>query len=148
MLDYAQGIYRLKNPQKYIGKGLPKYRSSWEFYFMNFLDTHPSVLHWASEGIFIPYMHPITGKMTNYVPDFFMIVVGKNGKNRAELIEIKPKKEAVLECAKTTRDKAMLLINQAKWAAASKWCKERNITFRVLTEAQLFHQGNLRKRKK
>jgi len=139
--NYAQGVYKIKNPQKYIGKGDPKFRSSWEFYFMNFLDTHPSVLQWASEAVRILYRHPLTGKITNYVPDFIIVVVGKDGKNRAELIEIKPRKEAVLECAKSTRDQAMLLINQAKWAAAAAWAVKNGMTFRVLTEAQLFHQG-------
>ena len=44
MAKYASGKYIIKNPEKYIGKRAPTYRSSWEFTFMSFADNNPSVL--------------------------------------------------------------------------------------------------------
>ena len=46
---YAQGIYTIKNPHKYVGKGKPMYRSGWELTFMIFCDTNDKILKWASE---------------------------------------------------------------------------------------------------
>jgi len=35
--------------------------------------------------------------------------------------------------------------NYAKWDQAVKWCKRNGLTFRVITEDQIFHQGNKKK---
>jgi len=34
MGKFAQGKYKVKNPEKYVGTKEPTYRSSWEFMFM------------------------------------------------------------------------------------------------------------------
>jgi len=60
---------------------------------------------------------------------------------RAELVEIKPKKQSVVESKMSSRDRAVVAINYAKWAAAQKWCQRQGITFRVITEDQMFHNG-------
>jgi hypothetical protein len=60
---------------------------------------------------------------------------------RAELIEIKPKKQSVVESKMTSRDRAVVAVNYAKWASAQKWCKQHGLTFRVITEDQMFHNG-------
>ena len=73
MAKWAQGIFTPTNPEKYVGKNKPRYRSGWEFTFMQFCDKNDSVLQWASEAIAIPYRNPLTGKMSNYVPDFFIV---------------------------------------------------------------------------
>ena len=86
---FANGIYEMKNPQKYSGNKSPRYRSGWEHAFMRFCDNHPSVVNWASEAIQIPYRNPLTGKGTVYVPDFVVMYQDKNGKKHAELIEVK-----------------------------------------------------------
>lgn len=105
---------------------------------MTFLDSHPSVIQWASESIKIPYVNPLTGKKSQYVPDFLVLYKDKNGKQHAELVEVKPKKEAMLENAKSKRDKAFLIVNQAKWQAALLWCKKSGVVFRLITEDELF----------
>lgn len=138
MAKYAQGIFVPKHPEKYSGRGSIKYRSSWEFAFFQFCDNHPSVIQWASEAIRIPYMNPLNGKATNYVPDIFIVYQDANGENHAELIEIKPSKEATMEAAKNTRDRAAVAINMSKWAAARAFCSDKGITFRVVTEKDLF----------
>jgi hypothetical protein len=128
---YSQGQYTPSNPAKYIGKWPISYRSSWELSVFRVLDAHPSVTQWASESISIPYQHPLTGKWHFYIPDLMIIFTDKTGSRRAELVEI----------AKSKKDKATLAINQAKWAAAMAWCHKNGLTFRVLTEDQLFKNG-------
>jgi len=70
MSKWAQGQYQVINPKKYVGQGMPRYRSGWEHSFMRFCDTNDNIMQWASESIRIPYLQPLTGKMTTYVPDF------------------------------------------------------------------------------
>jgi hypothetical protein len=140
MTKYNQGQFIPKNPQKIVGNAKILYRSGWELAMMTFLDNHPSVIQWASESIRIPYVNPLTGRRSQYVPDFLVLYQDKNGKQHAELIEVKPKKEAMLENAKSKRDKAFLILNTAKWAAAAQWCKKSGVSFRIVTEDQLFVQ--------
>ena len=140
MSKYSQGEFTPKNPQKLIGNARPLYRSSWELLFMNFLDSHPNVIQWASESIRIPYENPLTGKKTQYVPDFLVMYQDNKGNKRTELVEVKPKKEAMMENAKSKRDKAFLLVNTAKWAACITWAKKNGIGFRIITEDNLFKQ--------
>ena len=64
MANFRQGFYEVKNSQKYVGNGKPKYRSGWEMTFMMFLDSNDNVINWASEPVRIPYRNPLTGKMT------------------------------------------------------------------------------------
>jgi hypothetical protein len=142
MAKFAQGIYEVKNPHKYIGKGKPRYRSGWEMTFFMFADNNDKVLQWASESIQIPYRNPLTGKQTVYVPDVFIVYQGRNGQPTAELIEIKPSKQTNLqEAGRSRRDQAAVIVNQAKWAAASAYCKRVGITFRVITERDIFVNG-------
>lgn len=147
MANYRQGNYIVKNADKYVGSGEPRFRSGWEFTFMMFCDTNENVLKWASEPVRIPYRNPLTGKMTNYVPDF--IVTYRTAKNtvRGELIEIKPKKQSLIESKQSQYDRAMVAINYAKWDAATKWCKQQGLTFRVINEDQIYHQGNKKRGK-
>jgi len=145
MAKYAQGKFSLKNPDKYIGGRNPTYRSSWEFAFMKFCDEHPSVSKWASEAIKIPYRNPFTGKQTIYVPDFFIAYIDANGRQHAELIEVKPNNQTTMENAgRNQRNKAHVVLNQAKWEAANAYCKQNNIKFRIVTEQDIFHTGGRR----
>ena len=97
MPNFRQGNYTCKNSGKYVGKGTPRYRSGWELTFMMFLDSNDNIVQWASESITIPYRNPITGKQSMYVPDFFVTYRGRDNTTRAELIEIKPKKQSLIE---------------------------------------------------
>lgn len=143
MANFAQGIFVPKNPEKYIGNHKPKYRSGWEFTFMQFCDTNKAVLKWASEALVIPYMHPLTGKRINYIPDFFIVYQNKYGQQLAEVVEIKPKKQSLIESrVATAKDRAIVAINHAKWASAMAYCKQNGFTFRVITENDLFYKGS------
>jgi hypothetical protein len=142
MANYAQGIFVPTQPQKYIGKHNPKYRSGWEFTFMQFCDKNKNIIQWSSESIIIPYIHPLTGKRTNYIPDFLVVYENKHGHQKAEIIEIKPKKQSLIESrVASARDRAVVAINHAKWASAMAFCKQNGLTFRVITEDDLFYQG-------
>lgn len=141
MSKYANGFYQIINPEKYIGKKTPHYRSGWENTFMRFCDLNPAILQWASESVHINYRNPFTNKNTIYVPDFLIIYVDKGGAQHAELIEIKPSTQTTLESARSTRDQAAAILNMCKWEAARAWCKAQGLTFRVVTENDIFHQG-------
>lgn len=142
MNKFAQGIYEVKNTEKYLGKHKPKYRSGWEMTFMMFCDNNKNVIKWASESIRIPYRHPFTGKVTTYVPDFFVVYENKYGKVIAEVVEIKPKKQSLIESkVASARDKMVVAVNHAKWQAANAYCKAQGFTFRVITESDLFYNG-------
>jgi hypothetical protein len=60
---------------------------------------------------------------------------------KAELIEIKPKKQSVIESKMSSRDRAVVAINYAKWDAATKWARRNGLSFRVITENDMFHNG-------
>jgi hypothetical protein len=136
---YVQGYYTVLNPDKYVGKGKPMFRSSWEFKVMQMFDTNPNITNWASESLKIPYQNPFTGKYTVYVPDFIVTYVDAKGNRKAEIIEVKPAKETFLEQAKSQRAKAAVALNTYKWAAAHAFAKQHGMTFRVLTEQNLFN---------
>jgi hypothetical protein len=145
MSKFAKGKFTPKNPEKYIGIKSPTYRSSWEFAFMNFCDSHPSIQKWASESIKIPYQNPLTKRVTVYVPDFFIQYLDKNNKLISEVIEIKPQNQQLLEkVGRNTARQAQFVVNQYKWVAATAWCKGHGLTFRVLNETDIFHQGKTR----
>lgn len=142
MKKWAQGIFTPKNPSKYVGKHKPKFRSGWELTFMMFCDTNKNIISWASEALSIPYRHPLTGKRTNYVPDFFVLYEDRFGRQRAEIVEIKPKKQSIIESkVASAKDRAIVAINHAKWEAASKYCKQAGLSFRVITEDDLFYRS-------
>jgi hypothetical protein len=147
MANFRQGIYTVKNSQKYVGAGQPRYRSGWEMTFMMFLDSNDNIVQWASESIRIPYRNPVTGKQSMYVPDFFVTYRDRNNQTRAELIEIKPKKQSLIESKASDRDRAVVAVNYAKWDAATKWARRNGLTFRVINEDQIFHQGNKKRGK-
>jgi hypothetical protein len=143
MSKYANGKFQMKNPEKYVGNKTPTYRSGWEFVFMQFCDNNPAILQWASEAIHINYRNPLTNRNTIYVPDFLIIYTDKTGQKHAEVIEVKPTKETTLEAAgRSTKAQAAAIVNMAKWEAARAWCKNQGLTFRVVTENEIFHQGS------
>lgn len=139
-LKFAKDTYRIKNPEKYIGTKMPLYRSSWEMTFMMFCDNNPSIQEWASEPVKIPYRDPLTGKNTIYVPDFLIRYIDKNMKQHAELVEIKPANQMILEkVGKNSYNQAQYVKNMAKWSAAQDWARNHGLKFRVINEYDIFY---------
>ena len=133
---FAKGKFTPKNAEKYVGLKTPTYRSSWEHAFMRLCDEHPNVYKWASESIKIPYRYTV------YVPDFFIVYNDKNGKKHAEMVEVKPAAQTTMERAgRSMAKKKQVILNQAKWEAASAYAKQNKIRFRVVSEEDLFHTG-------
>jgi len=142
MGKFANGFYQLKNPEKYVGKKTPHYRSSWEFAVMAMCDNNPSILQWANEAIHVNYRNPFTGKNTIYVPDFFVTFIDASGQTHGEIWEIKPSKETSLqEAGRSPKAQAAAILNLAKWEACRAFCKAHNLSFRIITERDLFFQG-------
>jgi TnsA endonuclease N terminal len=141
-LKFSRGAYKLKYPEKYVGSTAPIYRSGWEVAVMRMCDENPSIQQWASEPIKIPYRDPLTGKQSVYVPDFLVTFVDRNQRKHAELWEVKPANQQILEkVGKNPYNQAQFVKNQAKWAAASIWCRNQGIKFRILNEHDIFHNG-------
>jgi len=139
-----KGRYRPTHPQKY--KGDPTniiYRSSWELKYMKWCDHNQAVISWQSEEFFIPYRHPIDGKIRRYFPDFLVKI--KTSQNIVEtwVVEIKPMyqvKEPKPQNRKTKKyltEVKTYAINRYKWDYAIEWCKDRGYKFIILTEKEL-----------
>ena len=143
---YNQGHFRPQNPQKYLGN--PNnivYRSGWELKFMKWCDRNENVLEYGSEEFFIPYFDPTTSRVRRYFPDFIIKVREQSGEIKKYVIEVKPKRQTippVQTSKKRTRtyitEVKTYAMNQAKWAAAEEWCKDRMIEFKIITEDNLF----------
>ena len=141
---YRQGLFKPNNSLKYIGKGDPIYRSSWELKFFRWADLNEKILAWGSENIIIPYLSPLDGKIHRYFVDNFIVFLDRNGKKNKFLIEIKPSKQ--IEKPHTTKNKRKRtilyeqktwIVNQAKWEAAKKWADKKGWEFLILTEREL-----------
>jgi len=121
---HLQGVYIPKNKDKFIvlknkqNGGKIKFRSSWEYKFLQWCDQNKNVKKVVSEGIPIPYY--FENKKRKYYPDFLLLY-----KDEKLLIEIKPKNQVLNE------------MNQAKFNAAKKFCEQNNYKFLILTEIEL-----------
>lgn len=118
---------------------------------MKYCDTTRAVVRWSSESIIIPYIKPTDNRPHRYFPDFYIEVESNDGNLKRFLIEIKPKVQANPPKPKKRKTQRYLTeianyaINQAKWVAAERYCKERQWTFLVLTEDHLFDKPNARR---
>ena len=139
MKSYVQGQYKPINPDKYVGTYPIIFRSSWEQKVMVLFDTNPNIIRWASESLKIPYQNPFTGKYTVYIPDFVVTYCDAAGKEKTEIIEVKPAKETFLEEAKSLRAKAAVALNAFKWNAAQAFARHHGMTFRVMNEGNIFN---------
>jgi len=139
-----KGKFRVDNPGKYKGDiNNIVYRSLWELRFMKWCDKNPSVEEWGSETVIVPYISPIDRKVHRYFVDFYVKVRNKTGALQKYLIEIKPErftKPPAIPKKKTKKfiDEVFQYgVNDAKWKAAFEFCKDRNMTFMILTEKDL-----------
>ena len=139
-----KGIYRPKNPQKYVGdhKNII-YRSSWECRVMTWLDNNPNIISWASEELIVPYISPVDNRWHRYFPDFLVKVKTKTGETKTLMLEVKPKRQTKPPAPQKRKTKQYINevatwgVNQAKWKAATEYCMDRGWEFKVLTEDHL-----------
>lgn len=145
-MNFRQGTYTLKNPEKYTGnKNNIRYMSSWELVLMEFFDRNPNILQWNSEDVIISYYSSADGKQRRYMIDFWIKFKNKKGEIKQELLEVKPKsqtqppKKVGRKSQKTfLKELYTFQVNIDKWKAASKYAKDRGMTFRIITEDDLF----------
>lgn len=146
---WHQNFFIPKNPHKYMGDfDNIIYRSSWEKRVFTFLDENPHIISWASEPFPIPYIKPVlvNGKASmrkaNYFPDIYVEFIDSKGKERRQLIEIKPEKQTKPSKSKKATVKLQenyaYAVNTAKWAAAKAWCEKHDVEFLIATEKTLF----------
>ena len=112
--NYKQGNFFSKKNNKDLF-----FRSGMELEFYKILEDKKDVTAYRAEPIEIDYYYE--GSNHRYIPD---ILVEFNS-GQKQLWEIKPKSQTKMPK------------NQAKWAAASDYCKKRNWEFIVLTERGL-----------
>ena len=141
---YKQGYFVPRCPAKWINimeteePQIIIWRSSWEKRFCEWCDSNSAIYRCGSEIVKILYFNVLTGKQSFYTPDFYVELLDNNKQIQKYLIEIKPRKEAALESTSNGYDKLMVAKNAKKWQAAIEFCKKRGITFKVLTENELF----------
>ena len=139
-----QGIFRPKNPKKYIGDSNNiVYRSSWECRVMNWFDQNDDIISWASEELIVPYKSPVDNRFHRYFPDFIVKVKTRTGTVKTLMIEVKPKKQTVPPEPRKRITKQYITevttygVNQAKWKAAQEYCLDRGWEFKIMTEEHL-----------
>lgn len=142
MTNYKQGLFTPKHPEKYVGDVTNiVYRSSWELEVNEFLDNNVKVLRWASEEFHIPYLSAVDGKMHKYYPDYWVEFVNDKGQIVQEVLECKPKQQVKAPRGKrkmSLYEQQQYARNISKWTAAEKWCADRGMTFRIITEKSVF----------
>jgi hypothetical protein len=142
-MKYHQGKYTPKYPEKYVGDASNIiHRSGWERKLLVWLDHNPSILKYASEEMFVPYMSPLDNRIHRYFPDFLIQYKKSDGSIRKAMLEVKPYAQTKMpEPRKQTKrylnEVATYAVNQAKWEAAQQWCKKNDFDFMVITEKEL-----------
>jgi hypothetical protein len=138
------GLFKPKHPEKYVGDPTNiVYRSSWEAKVMSWLDNNDSIITWASEELFIPYISPVDNRWHRYFPDFLVKFRTKDNKLSTMMLEVKPKKQTAQPEPQKRKTKQFINevktwgVNQAKWKAASEYCLDRGWEFKLITEDHL-----------
>ena len=143
--SFYRGVFEPTHKEKYIGTCNPHYDSSWELKVYSHFDRNPNVIKWGAQISQIHYFDPVKNKLRRYIVDVYVQYRDRKGSIIEELIEIKPYKQTCEPKPSRGKKKSTLLqeqltwtTNNAKWAAAAKYCKERRWTFRLLTEKDIF----------
>ena len=144
MAESIKSRYKPVNPKKYQGN--PNNiicRSSWERKFWQWADKKENVISWASEEINIPYVSPKDNRIHKYYPDFLIKVKESSNRIKTYVVEVKPKKQTLPPKKRKRITKSYIYecqtyaVNQAKWRAASEFCKDNRIEFKIITEDEL-----------
>lgn len=140
--SFRQGVFNIKNKEKYKGTFPIYYRSAWEARCMAMFDHNPNIISWGSESVIVPYQNPLTGRVSRYFIDFNVTMRDKEGNLKKFLIEIKPHAQT-LPPVQTRNTKSLLrrqgeyIKNQKKWEAARAFAAKHGSEFVVLTEKHL-----------
>ena len=145
--EYSQGYYTPTNKHKYVGKGKPFFRSSWESRVMYWCDHSNNVITWNVESLVIPYLYEIDQKIHRYYPDVIAKIQTKYGIKKY-IIEIKPYRQTIppekpknknMKRAKRyTYEMLRWIKNINKWDATIQYCNKYGYEFKIITEKQLW----------
>lgn len=140
---FTQGHLQLRNKSRYKGKLPVVYRSSLELKVYRWIDNNPNVEAWGAESVIIPYKSPVDGRPHRYFVDLY-VILREGDRVLKYLIEIKPYKQTLKPTFSTKKKRTTMLyenatyaINQAKWAAATEWCKQHGFRFLIFTEKHI-----------
>jgi len=132
-----QGKFKPKNPQKYVGDvSQIIYRSGWELSTFMWCDSHPDIIEWSSEELFIPYRCSTDNKIHRYFVDLKIKFANK----QVYIIEIKPRSQLLPPQRGRKREKTYLNEmfqyhkNISKWKQAKKYADNLGWHFQIWTE--------------
>lgn len=155
-----RGFYEVVNTDKYLGDDAHAviYRSGWEHKFMIYLDHNPYVKKWGCEleKLQIPYYN-IDGKIHRYIPDFYVELINPNEPELEykviyeikphrqifpdfidkETGEVLPYKNTLKAFEKRQYEMIQFQTNLLKWNAATIFCKNLHIEFKLIDEIYL-----------
>ena len=144
MAESIKSRFKPSFPRKYKGNAKNIIcRSSWERKFCQWCDRNKSIVSWASEEISIPYVSPKDNRIHRYYPDFLIKVKESSNQIKTYVVEVKPKKQTLPPKKKKNITKSYIYecttyaVHQAKWKAASEFCKDNSINFKIVTEDEL-----------
>lgn len=142
-----RGKYRPKNPNKYRGDPTNIiYRSLKERSIMYYFDMTPKVITWNSEGVIIPYLYDVDGKVHRYFMDFYAEIRCSDGIIRRYLFEYKPKAKlsqpkppkansrSKKRAARFYAESCDYIKNKNKWAYTAEYAKKNGLLFFVVCE--------------
>ena len=154
------GWYKVLNDQKFIipvnesikvmksykivaGEIQVNYRSGLELKCLRYCDMNIHIKKFSLEPFCIPYLSAKDGKIHRYFIDFFiefsngqkfLVEVKSSGETREPKMPGKKTEKAILNYQKALQTYA---VNKSKWASARQFCKEKGLTFIILTENEL-----------
>lgn len=152
-MKFHKGEYEVINKEKYIGSKNPYYKSLYEQRFFYFCDINENVTSWGYECVELHYMykdikHDEHVKPHRYYPDIYCEIKDNDGKIKKYIIEIKPKEflEKPLPPKRKTKNGQIRYLlemnewgrNMAKWEVAARFCKDRDMVFKLITQDTLF----------
>lgn len=141
---FHKRLFKPIYPEKYTGDPTNIImRSSWETRFASWCDKNPSIIKWQSEETIVPYRCPTDNRIHRYFVDFQIQVQQKDGTLKRYLVEVKPAKFTIppeypgRQTKKYITESMTYIKNQAKWKAATEYCKDRGWEFKIITEKEL-----------
>ena len=130
-----------KNVSKYIGDvNNITTRSSWEVRVLNHCDNNPRVVGYSSEEVIIPYRSPLDNRIHRYFVDMYVVIQDDEGNLNKYLVEIKPAAQRLPPkppkklTPRFIAEVKTYSVNQAKWAAATEYCKHHKMQFLIVDE--------------
>jgi len=149
--EYYNGNYIPENKKKCLNltilKSNPVFRSGYERKFFYWLDHNDNVKRWGSEIIKVPYIFLVDRRQHLYYIDIYCEILGKDGKLKKYLIEIKPSSQTVAPKRPKIKNKKAYkrfiyevkryIQNKNKWRAARAFANKNGLEFKIITEKDL-----------